>query len=51
MHRFWGVVDAKDGVLYTGTSDDPIDDGKDNYEPGAYEFIEVSQTDDLLNRD
>jgi hypothetical protein len=51
MERFWRVVDAHDGVIFTGTSDDPVDDGSDNFEPGIYEFIDVAQTDDLLGRD
>ena len=51
LDRFYTSRDAKDGVIFTGKSDDPIDPAADNYEPGMYEFIEVAQTDDLFDRD
>lgn len=51
MERFYAHRDAVDGVLYTGKSDDPIDDGKDNFEPGLYLFVQSVQSDDMLDRD
>lgn len=51
LDRFASHIDAHDGVLFTGTSDDPIDPAKDNYEPGLYLFVEGVQTDDMLDRD
>ena len=51
MERFYGHRDAKDGLIFTGASEDPIDPGKDNYEPGIYPMVDNAQTDDLLDRD
>ena len=45
------IVDAHDGVLFTGKSTDPVDTAKDNFEPGIYPFVDVAQTDDMLDRD
>ena len=51
MERFYSHRDAKDGVLFTGRSDDPVDPAIDNFEPGIYVMIDSAQTDDLLDRD
>jgi hypothetical protein len=51
MDRFYVQRDAKDGVIFTGKSDDPIDPAKDNYEPGLYEFVDLAQLDDTFDRD
>jgi hypothetical protein len=51
LSRFYASRDAKDGMLYTGKSDDPTDKGADNFEPGIYKMVDVAQSDDVLDRD
>ena len=51
MERFYSHRDAKDGMLFTGKSTDPVDPARDNYEPGLYVMVDSSQTDDVLDRD
>lgn len=51
MERFSRIVDAHDGVLFTGKSADSVDDASDNFEPGIYPFVDVAQTADMLDRD